>query len=101
MAKDKLESLNLEMVEQKKTSRRVSSILKPGGAATGKDAIIEHLKDSLARQKSYNDKLEKNIDAKQTKLRTLEDQVESCSFAKLLLHDYIALLYKVITAPLS
>ena len=64
------------MADQERTSRRVSTILKPGGNLTGKDAIIKDLKDQLNRQKSYNDKLEKKLDDKQEKLRELEDKIK-------------------------
>ena len=76
MARDKLEAANLQMAEQEKTSRRVSTILKPGGNLTGKDAIIRDLKDNLKRQKTYNDKLEKKLDSKQEALRELEEKLK-------------------------
>ena len=76
MARDKLEAANLLMAEQEKTSRRVSTILKPGGNLTGKDAIIRDLKDNLKRQKTYNGKLEKKLDGKQETLRELEDKLK-------------------------
>ncbi|KAL5253010.1 hypothetical protein ACHWQZ_G015689 [Mnemiopsis leidyi] len=76
MARDKLEAVNLQMADQERTARRVSTILKPGGNLTGKDAIIKDLKDQLTRQKSYNDKLEKKLDDKQEKLRGLEDKIK-------------------------
>lgn len=44
MAHDKLEATNLAMAEQQRTARNVSTILKPGGELTGKDAIIKDLK---------------------------------------------------------
>ena len=76
--KEKLEAANIQMVEQKKTSRRISSILKPGTEEThrtGKDAIIADLKEALKRQELYNSKQDDRVKNLQEKIQKLEMQL--------------------------